>query len=45
MDAGAGHAGRLHDHLDARIGEQGFGIVGDEGRCACLCASSSEAAA
>ena len=35
MNAGAGHAGRLHDHFDARIGDQSLGAVGDHGR-ACL---------
>ena len=28
----AASKGRLHDHLDARSGDQGSGIVGDKGR-------------
>ncbi len=31
MNAGTGHAGRLHDHLDARIGDQRLGAIGDRG--------------
>jgi hypothetical protein len=34
MDTGARHAGRLHDHLDAWIGNKRGGAVGDE--CAAL---------
>ena len=32
MNAGARHAGRLDDHLDARIGNQRFGTVGHHSR-------------
>ncbi len=30
MDARAGNAGRLHDHLDARIGDQDLGVICDQ---------------
>jgi hypothetical protein len=37
MDAGAGHAGCLDDHLDPRIGDESFGVVGDERRPLLMC--------
>ncbi len=36
MDAGARHAGRFDDHFDARVGNQGLGVGGDECRAALM---------
>ncbi len=43
-NAGAGHAGCLDDDFDLRIGDERFGVVGDERRALLVCIGKRRAA-